>query len=97
MGIGYEFLMIAGKHDNAVTRFLSAPGLWMQRLTTKEPDEKQLECAIVALKCALSEEFPDFDKTPYINKGRKSSENGVETPAEAPAETSEEAPAEPEA
>ena len=97
MGIGYEFLMIAGKHDNAVTRFLSAPGMWMQRLTTKEPDDKQLECAIVALKCALSEEFPDFDKTPYINKGRKPAENVDSDPESTdgePAPAEDEAPAE---
>ena len=39
---------------------LSAPGLFMQRITTREPDEKQLEVAIIALKTALPEDFPDF-------------------------------------
>ncbi len=57
MGIGFEFLMLAGKHPNAVTRILSAPGLWIQRLTTREPSEEQLEVAIVSLKCALPEVF----------------------------------------
>lgn len=61
MGLGYEFIMFAGKHDNIVVRALSAPGLLMQRLTTREPDEQQLEVAITALKCAMPEEFPDFD------------------------------------
>lgn len=65
VGIGYEFIMTAGKHDNALTRLLSAPGLWMQRITTKEPDEKQLEVAICALKYALASEFPDFDRDAY--------------------------------
>ncbi len=58
VGIGYEFLMFAGKHDNALTRVLSAPGLWMQRLTTREPDLAQLEIAISALKAALPDVFP---------------------------------------
>lgn len=60
MGIGYEILMLAGKHDNVLTRIVSAPGLWVQRITTKEPDEAMLEVAIVSIKCALRDEFPDF-------------------------------------
>jgi len=58
VGIGFEFLMYAGKHPNALTRILSAPGLLMQRITTKEPDESQLEVAIAALKHAMPDEFP---------------------------------------
>ena len=60
MGIGYELLMIMGKHDNIVTRIISAPGLWVQRLTTKEPTDDMLEVAIVSIKCALREDFPEF-------------------------------------
>ncbi len=60
VGISFEFIMFAGKHDNIITRILSAPGLWMQRITTREPDEEQIECAIIALKSSLPEEFPDF-------------------------------------
>ncbi len=84
VGIGYEFIILAGKHDNALTRALSAPGLWMQRITTKEPDAEQIECAIAALKSALREEFPDFDP----NAGRKTdAASDADTPAaEAPAE-----------
>ncbi|MBE6664722.1 MAG: DUF1385 domain-containing protein [Ruminococcaceae bacterium] len=59
MGIGFEFLMYAGKHDNFLVRMLSAPGLWMQRITTKEPDDSQLEVAIKSLKLAMPEVFPD--------------------------------------
>ena len=61
IGIGFEFIMFAGKHDNFIIRALSAPGLWMQRLTTKEPDESQLEVAIAALKGAIPAEFPEED------------------------------------
>lgn len=57
-GVGYEFLMYAGKHDNAFVRVCSAPGLWMQRITTKEPDDGQMEVAITALKAAMPDEFP---------------------------------------
>ena len=60
MGIGYEIIRIAGKHDNAVTRTISAPGLWVQRITTKEPTEDMLEVAITSLKCALRDDFPEF-------------------------------------
>ncbi len=60
VGISFEFIILAGKHDNFITRFLSAPGLWMQRITTREPDDQQIECAIIALKSALPNEFPDF-------------------------------------
>ena len=62
VGVGFEFLMYAGKHPNALTRILSAPGLWMQRITTKEPDESQLEVAIAALKHAMPDEFPPQEK-----------------------------------
>ena len=58
-GIGYEFLMYAGKHDNALVKIFSAPGLWMQRITTKEPDDSMIEVAIAALKGAMPEEFPE--------------------------------------
>ena len=60
MGVGYEILMIAGKHDNFLTRLISAPGLWVQRITTKEPTLDMLEIAIVSTKCALRDEFPEF-------------------------------------
>ena len=63
IGIGFEFIMFAGKHDNFITRALSAPGLWMQRLTTKEPDDGQLEVAIAALKGAIPAEFPEEAET----------------------------------
>ena len=59
-GLGYEIIRFAGKHDNWFIRMISAPGLWVQRITTKEPDEKQMECAIAALKTAIPEEFPGY-------------------------------------
>ena len=68
MGLGYEVIRLAGKHDNVLTRIMSAPGLWAQRLTTKEPTEDMLEIAITSLKCALRDEFPEFREF-YENRG----------------------------
>ena len=63
VGIGFEFIAYAGKHDNIFTKILSAPGLWMQRITTREPDESQLEVAITALKHAMPEQFPEVKES----------------------------------
>lgn len=65
VGLGFEFIMFAGKHDGLFVRILSAPGLWMQRLTTREPDESMLEVAILSLKAALPDEFSDEDFSLY--------------------------------
>ena len=64
MGIGYELIRFAGKHDNLFTRIVSAPGLWLQRITVLEPDEKMIECAITA----FIEVIPDEEKQEEINK-----------------------------
>ena len=50
MGAGYELIRLAGRHDNAFTRFISAPGVWLQHITTKEPEDGMIECAIAAVK-----------------------------------------------
>lgn len=49
VGISYECIRIAGNHDNAFTKILSAPGLALQRITTREPDDSMIEVAIAAL------------------------------------------------
>ncbi len=56
VGITYEFNRFVGRHDNAVTRALSAPGMWLQNFTTFEPDDSMLEVAIEALKLVLPSE-----------------------------------------
>ncbi|MBO4229121.1 MAG: DUF1385 domain-containing protein [Clostridia bacterium] len=61
VGLSFELIMYAGKHDNLLTRILSAPGLWMQRLTTREPDAEMIEVAIASVKTVLSDEYPDFE------------------------------------
>ncbi|MCH5200768.1 MAG: DUF1385 domain-containing protein [Oscillospiraceae bacterium] len=59
VGIGYEVIRLAGRYDNIVTRIVSAPGMAMQRLTTREPDDGQIECAIAAITPVLPKEGED--------------------------------------
>ena len=60
-GTSYELLKWAGRSDNIVVRILSLPGLYLQKITTNEPDEKQLEVAIASLKAVMVD-----PETPYI-------------------------------
>ncbi len=62
VGVGYEFIKFAGKHDtNPIMKILSAPGLWVQRITTKQPDDSMLEVAIASLKASLPDVYPPED------------------------------------
>ncbi|MDO5002096.1 MAG: DUF1385 domain-containing protein [Eubacteriales bacterium] len=56
VGISYEINRWCGKHDNALSAALSAPGKWLQRITTSEPDDGMIECAIRALQLVIPEE-----------------------------------------
>lgn len=60
-GVGYEVLKICGRYDNIITRIISAPGVWLQRATTKEPEDDMIEIAIAALK-ACEPEIPDVER-----------------------------------
>ena len=60
-GVGYEVLKICGRYDNIITRIISAPGMWLQRLTTKEPEDCMIEIAIAALS-ACEPEIPDVER-----------------------------------
>ncbi len=60
VSIAYELIKIAGRYDNIFTKIISAPGLWIQRLTTREPDAGQIECAIAAfIPCIPKEKGAD--------------------------------------
>jgi hypothetical protein len=80
--------MYAGRHNNIFVRMLSAPGLWVQRLTTKEPTLDMLEIAIVSTKCALRDEIPEFMEFFNNREWEKKNEEAsdVENNAEALAE-----------
>jgi uncharacterized protein YqhQ len=58
-GISYEFIRLADKKiNNPFFKLFILPGLWLQKITTREPDDDQLEVALVALQCALGIESP---------------------------------------
>ena len=76
IGLGYEFIRFAGKRSgNPVVKFISAPGMWVQRLTTKPPDDEQLEVAISSLKLALNLETLEEEK----EEGARAAEMITET------------------
>ena len=52
-GISYEIIRLAGKSNNILVRIISAPGMWLQRLTTREPDESMVEVAIAAVEAVF--------------------------------------------
>ena len=56
MGLGYELIKLAGKYDNLFTRIISAPGMWLQRITVLEPDDGMIECALAAFKEVIPKE-----------------------------------------
>lgn len=56
VGISYELIKLAGRSDGLLTRIISAPGMWLQHITTCEPDDGQIECAIAALEAVIPED-----------------------------------------
>ena len=60
VGISYEIIRLAGRFDNILTKIISAPGLLLQRLTTREPDDKQIEVAIAAMNLVIPENNEDM-------------------------------------
>lgn len=87
VGLGYEVIRFAGRHTGLFVRIITAPGLWMQRITTREPDDRQIEVALVALKSALVEEFDESDVFSHV-EGAPSVTPAEE--AETPAQAAEE-------
>ena len=59
VGVGYELIKFAGRHDNAFTRFISLPGVWLQHLTVFEPDDAMIECAITAVERVIPDDGSD--------------------------------------
>jgi uncharacterized protein YqhQ len=56
VGVAYEIIKLAGRVDNIFTRAVSAPGIWLQRLTTAEPDDSQIEVAIASMRPCIPKE-----------------------------------------
>lgn len=63
-GVSYEFIRLAGRSDNAVVNLLSKPGLWLQGLTTKEPDDEMIKVGIASVEAV-------FDWKPYVEEIRR--------------------------
>ena len=61
-GIGYELIKVCGRYDNTITHIISAPGMWAQRITTKEPDDSMIEVAIEAIKNVIPDDGSDIIK-----------------------------------
>ena len=59
VGVGYELIKFAGRHDNIVTRIISTPGVWLQHLTVFEPDDAMIECAITAVERVIPDDGSD--------------------------------------
>lgn len=64
VGIGYELIKLCGKYDNLFTRIIAAPGMWAQRITTREPDDSMIEIAIAAITPVIPDDGSDI-----VNKG----------------------------
>jgi uncharacterized protein YqhQ len=52
-GVSYEIIRFAAKHGSSLFAVMTRPGLWLQRITTRQPDDEQVECAIIALNEAM--------------------------------------------
>ena len=59
MSLGFELIKLCSRYDNILTRIVAAPGLWMQRITVKEPDNGMIEVAIAAIKDVIPENGED--------------------------------------
>ncbi len=69
-GVSYELIRLAGNSDNVIINIISKPGLWVQNLTTKEPDDSMIEVAISAVEAV-------FDWKAYLAENNNSENQGV--------------------
>lgn len=60
VGLGFELIQLCGKHDNLFTRIISAPGVWAQHITTREPDDSMIEIAIAAITPVIPDDGSDI-------------------------------------
>jgi uncharacterized protein YqhQ len=73
-GVSYEFIRLAGRSENKLVQVLSQPGLWMQGLTTKEPDDSMIEVAIQSVSAVF--DWKDFVKTSSDVRNKKPAAKG---------------------
>ena len=72
-GISYEIIRLAGRSDNIFVRIISAPGMWIQKMTTKEPDQSMAEVAIAAVEAVF-----DWKQYLYDNFGYEVDESWMD-------------------
>ena len=66
-GMGYEVLKLTAKYrENILFRSLAKPGLWLQNITTKQPDDEQLEVALKALEAAFGDDLKKYTGKTYV-------------------------------
>lgn len=79
-GVSYEFIRFAGRNDSKVVNILSKPGMWLQGLTTREPDETMIEVAIESVEAVFDwREFLEPDKEKTNGSRSKNKQNGKKT------------------
>lgn len=71
-GISYELIRLAGRSDNVLVQIISAPGMWLQKLTTKEPDEEMVKVAIASVEAV-------FDWKAYLKENFGYTDEGLQT------------------
>ena len=76
-GVSYEFLRFAGRHDNVFVNIISMPGMWLQNLTTREPEDEMIEVGIASVEAV-------FDWKAYLTENF-----GMSFPEESKEETAE--------
>ena len=65
-GVGYEFLKLTAKHqEKLLFSLFTKPGLWLQRITTKQPTDEQIEVSITALKTAFGDKYKEYQGQKY--------------------------------
>lgn len=82
MSVGYELIRLAGKHDNILTRIISAPGTLMQRITTKEPTDDIIEVGILSIKVALGLEKENIHDLKKESESEQTGNESVESETE---------------
>ena len=66
-GMGYEVLKLTARHrDNILFKTLAKPGLWLQNITTKQPDDEQIEVALKALEEAFGDDLKKYTGKTYV-------------------------------
>lgn len=78
--ISYEFIRLAGRHDNVILNILSAPGMWVQKLTTKEPTEEMIQVAIISVEAVIYGN--EYVKAINVAQGIRETKNIKEAEAE---------------